>query len=224
MCKFCEPAHNGFRAQVLKAIGPLLYNRHMDQQLPENPDLSWDLGSINNTNRARDFVMQFEETLCVYSRTVKQIYSTYTMHFPRQIERKLVILPDPNAFHDTYYHINPEAVMATGIYIIPGDLVDRQGLQLANVGEGRKLGQRQVPFEKGVRAIAQKRPDSDPFLPILVKGDLREFDSEWPVLHLHRLRLDSLGDRSELERNSVRETVQEKLEALFASERRQSWA
>ena len=196
----------------------------MDQQLPDNPDLSWDLGSINNTTRARDFVMQFEHTLCVYSRTVKQIYSTYTMHFPRQHDRKLVILPDPNAFHDTFYHINPEAVMATGIYIIPGDLVNQQGLQLANVTKDRSLGSRQVPFEKGVRAIAQKRPESDPFLPILVKGDLREFEAEWPVLHLHRVRLDSLGDRSELERNSIRETVQEKLEALFSAERRQSWA
>ena len=195
----------------------------MDQQLPDNPDLAWDLGSINNSNRARDFVMQFEQTLCVYSRTVKQVYSSYSMHFPRQLERKLVLLPDPNAFHDTFYHINPEAVMATGIYIIPGELVDRQGLQLANVGEGRKLGQRQVPFEKGVRAISQKRPDSDPFLPILVKGDLREFDSEWPVLHLHRVRLPSLSDRSELERNSLGDTVQEKLEALFSAERRQSW-
>jgi len=196
----------------------------MDQQLPENPDLAWDLGSINNKTRARDFVMQFEQTLCVFSRTVNQIYSTYSMHFPRQLDRKLVILPDPNAFHDTFYHISPQSVLATGIYIIPGDLVDRQGLQLANVGKDRKLGQRQVPFEKGVRAIAQKRPESDPFLPILVKGDLREFDSEWPVLHLHRVRLEGLGDRSELERNSVRDTVQEKLEALFSSERRQSWA
>jgi hypothetical protein len=195
----------------------------MEQQLPDNPDLSWDLGAINNTSRARDFVMQFETTLCVYSRTVRQIYSSYTMHFPRQHGRKLVILPDPNAFHDTYYHINPEAVMATGIYIIPGGLVDRQGLQLANVTKDRTMGARQVPFEKGVRAIAQKRPASDPFLPILVKGDLREFEAEWPVLHLHRIRLDSLGDRSELERNSIRDTIQEKLEALFSSERRQSW-
>lgn len=195
----------------------------MDQQLPDNPDLSWDLGSINNANRARDFVMQFEHTLCVYSRTVKQIYSTYSMHFPRQLNRKLVILPDPTAFHDTYYHIPPEAVMATGIYIIPGGLVDRQGLQLANVSKGRSMGTRQVPFEKGVRAIAQKRPAGDPFLPILVKGDLREFEAEWPVLHLHRIRLDSLSDRSELERNSIRDTIQEKLEALFSSERRQSW-
>lgn len=195
----------------------------MDQQLPDNPDLSWDLGSINNANRARDFVMQFESTLCVYSRTVRQIYSTYSMHFPRQIERRLVILPDPNAFHDTFYHIAPEAVMATGIYIIPGELVDRQGLQLANVSKNRTMGTRQVPFEKGVRAISQKRPANDPFLPILVKGDLREFEAEWPVLHLHRIRLDSLGDRSELERNSIRDTISEKMEALFSAERRQSW-
>ena len=90
-----------------------------DIQIPDNPDLAWDLAGINNQTRARDFVLQFEQTLCVYSRAVKQIYSTYTMHFPRQQDRKLVILPDPNAFHDTFYHVRPEGVLATGIYIIP---------------------------------------------------------------------------------------------------------
>ncbi len=189
-----------------------------------NPDLSWDLGAINNPSRARDFVLQFEQTLCVYSRTVNQVYSTYNMFFPRQMDRKLVILPDPNAFHDTFNHINAESILATGIYIIPGDLVSRQGLQLANVQADRSLGKRQVPFEKGVRAIANKRPDNDPFLPILVKGDLREFEAEWPVLHLHRVKLDALLDRSEFDRNSLKAIVQEKLETLFTIERRQSWA
>ena len=58
----------------------------MDQQLPDNPDLSWDLGSINNTNRARDFVMQFEQTLCVYSRTVKPVsYTHLTLPTNREV-------------------------------------------------------------------------------------------------------------------------------------------
>ena len=196
----------------------------MSSELPDNPDLSWDLSSINNRTRAREFVLQFEQTLCVYSRTVNQIYSSYNMFFPREQDRKLVILPDPNAFHDTFNHITPKAILATGIYIIPGDLIDREGLHLANVKADRSLGQRQVAFEKGVRAIAGKRPETDPFLPILVKGDLREFEAEWPVLHLHRIKLDALEDRSEFDRNSIRAIVQEKLESLFTSERRQSWA
>ncbi|MEM7219241.1 MAG: hypothetical protein AAF515_12825 [Pseudomonadota bacterium] len=196
----------------------------MTRALPDNPDLSWDLDGIANQGRARDFVLQFEQTLCVYSRFVKQVYSTYNMFFPREHNRKLVILPDPNAFHDTFFHIPPSAVMATGIYVVPGELVNRRGLQLANAEPGRSLGKRQVPFEKGVRAIANKRPPSDPFLPILVKGDLREFDSEWPALHMHRLRLDALTDRSELERRSLQEVIEEKIEALFAEERRQTWA
>ena len=50
------------------------------------------------------------------------------------------------------------------------------------------------------------------------------WEAEWPVLHLHRIKLDSLEDRSALERDSIRATIQEKLETLFASERRQSWS
>ena len=189
----------------------------------ENPDLSWDLGGITNRTRARDFVMQFEHTLCLYSRTVKQVYSNYNMYFPEEEERRLVILPDPNAFHDTFFHIPPECILATGIYIIPGDLIDREGLHIANVDSDRSLGKRKISFEKGIRAIAASRSEEDPFLPILVKGDLREFEAEWPVLHLHRVRLSSLADHSQLDRNNLKAVVQEKLESLFSVERRQSW-
>ena len=41
-----------------------------EAELPENPDLAWDLDEFNNRQRAMDFVMQFEHTLCVYSPSV----------------------------------------------------------------------------------------------------------------------------------------------------------
>jgi hypothetical protein len=41
--------------------------------LPENPDLAWDIGAGIDRSVARDFIMQFETTLCVYSSTVEQL-------------------------------------------------------------------------------------------------------------------------------------------------------
>ncbi len=186
----------------------------MNTSVTENPDLAWDLDFIHQ-QRARDFVLQFEETLCVFSASVRQIYSNYNMYFPKDWDSRLVILPNPGAFHDTFSFIDREAVLATGLYIIPGDMIEKRGLYLANVDQNRTLGKRQVPFEMGIRAIMNKRPNDDPFIPVLAKGDLREFEQSWPVLHLHRVKLGALEDISELDRNSIANVVHEKLESLF---------
>ncbi len=183
---------------------------------PENPDLAWDLEEFRQTDRAQDFVLQFETTLCVYSPSVEQLYTTYNMYFPTS--GKLVILPDPAVFHDTFNFIGPDAVTATGLYIIPGELIAKSGLHLANVNEDRTLGKRQSPFEAGLRSIINKRPDDDPFLPILAKGDLREFEESWPVLHLHRVRPEALPRLSDLDKSSIASVIAEKLETLFINQ------
>jgi hypothetical protein len=185
---------------------------------PENPDLAWDLEEFRQTDRAQDFVLQFETTLCVYSPSVEQLYTTYNMYFPTS--GKLVILPDPAVFHDTFNFIGPDAVTATGLYIIPGELIDKSGLHLANVNEDRTLGKRQIPFEAGLRSIINKRPDDDPFLPILAKGDLREFEESWPVLHLHRVRPEALPRLSDLDKSSIASVIAEKLETLFINQQK----
>lgn len=187
--------------------------------LPENPDLAWDLDDFNDLQRAMDFVLHFETTMCVYSASVQQLYTNYRMYFPEEWRRKLVILPDPRAYHDTFFHIEPEAVVATGLYVIPGGLVGKTGLYLANVQEGRALGARQVPFEPGLRAIISRRPAGGPFLPVLAKGDLRSLDRTWPVLHLHRIKADALRRFSALDCASLETVIHEKLESLLLEHR-----
>jgi hypothetical protein len=71
-----------------------------------------------------------------------------------------------------------------------------------------------------MRTILKNRSPDDPFLPVLVKGDLRGFEETWPVLHLHRVKLGELSDRSELDRTNIRNVVTEKLESLFISQRK----
>jgi hypothetical protein len=184
-------------------------------ELAENPDLAWSLDDFGDHRRAAEFVQTFQQTLCVYSGAVEQLYSNYDLFYPEEENRKLVILPDPTAYHETFFGIPPDAVLETGLYIIPGDLIEQDGLFLTNLLKDRTMGPRQVPFEPGVRAIMKKRPPDDPFLPVLVKGDLRELEEQWPVLHLHRIRIAGLEHRSALERGDIREVITEKLEELF---------
>ena len=184
-------------------------------ELPDNPDLAWDLADIINRERATEFVMQSETTLCVFSGSVEQLYSNYNIYFPKEEDRRMVILPDPLAWHDTFQGVTAESVSETGLYIIPGELIDKRGLYLTNLRRDRTMAARQVPFELGMRKIIEQRPPQDPFLPVLAKGDLREFEESWPVIHLHRVRLPMLSQRSELERRSIHDVIMEKLEELF---------
>ncbi|MEE4301367.1 MAG: hypothetical protein V2J24_18145 [Pseudomonadales bacterium] len=181
----------------------------------ENPDLAWDLDNFGNRARATEFVKVFEHTLCVYSGAVEQLYSNYDIYYPEEEGRKLVILPDPTAYHDTFFNITPDAVLETGLYIIPGKLLNKQGLFLTNLLKDRTMGPRQIPFEAGTRTIMKKRPTDDPFLPVLVKGDLRELEDQWPVLHLHRIKVSALETRSALERKDIQDVITDKLEQLF---------
>ncbi|MEM7077774.1 MAG: hypothetical protein AAF513_04000 [Pseudomonadota bacterium] len=196
----------------------------MSSQLPGNADLAWDLDDFSQAERAMDFVRQFEATLCVYSPSVEQIYTNYNMYFPEDWDRKLVILPDASAFHDTFFHVSTSAVTATGLNIIPGELIGKPGLFLANVNADRSLGARQVPFEQAMRAINKNRPHDDPFLPVLAKGDLRELEQSWPVLHLHRVNPAAITNMSNLDRSALAGVVQEKLESLYYQINRQAVA
>ena len=198
----------------------IVENSQAGSDLPENPDLAWDLDDFNNRQRAMDFVMQFEHTMCVYSPSVQQLYTNYNMYFPKEWERKLVILPDPSAYHDTFFYIDTQAVVATGLYIIPGELIERTGLFLSNVSQDRTLGDRQIPFEAGMKAIMGKRPEDDPFLPVLAKGDLRAFEQSWPVMHLHRVKPKVLAEISDLDRNQLGNVILEKLESLFIEQQK----
>ena len=192
----------------------------MSTQLPMNSDLAWDLDDFSQAERAMEFVLQFEPTLCVYSPSVEQIYSSYNMFFPDDWDRKLVILPEEGAFHDTFYHVDRDSITATGLNIIPGEIIGETGLYLANVAEDRSLGARQVPFEAGLKAIIANRPKDDPFLPVLAKGDLRELEQSWPVLHLHRVHPRRVQNMSNLDRTNLTNVITEKLESLFISQKK----
>jgi len=72
-----------------------------------------------------------------------------------------------------------------------------------------------IPFQEGIRQILRRSNTEDPFLPVLMKGDLREFNDQLPCLHLHRLRLKELTSLSGLEREGIRTIITDKLMKLY---------
>lgn len=184
-------------------------------QTQSNSDLIWGLDHITQRQNAFDFVKRFENKLCVYSPTVNQLYSNYNIFFPEDMQKSMVVLPDPYAFHDTFNHIPEESVQATGLHIVPGETINRSGLYIVISQNQKNVRSIPIPFKEGLRQILKRFQGNDPFLPILVKGDLREFDSNMPCLHLHRLRMSALSDMSTLERQGIKNVISEKIMGIY---------
>lgn len=81
-------------------------HQEVDLSKPQNQDLIWDLDSMARRELAERFIQLFENRLCVYSESVSQLYTNYNLHFPSEMGRKMVVLPNPYAFHDTLHGID----------------------------------------------------------------------------------------------------------------------
>jgi hypothetical protein len=175
-------------------------------EMLQNEHLVWDLGKLNDHDRATRFALRFQQSLCVYSPPVEQLYTNYEIIVPDSDGRKLIILPNPHAFHDTFSHINEDAVVQTSLFIAP----DEEGkLQLlVPLSNGAR---RSMPLGVGLNFIQSKLGADVPFLPVLAKGDLREFKQHMPILHLHRIVLSKVTRHSELEIRTIRKSIQNKL-------------
>jgi hypothetical protein len=180
----------------------------------DNKDLVWDLDAFNQRQRAIDFVMGFENKLCVFSSSVRQLYTNYNIFFPREEARKLVILPNPYMPHDTINGIRDDAITATGMSIIPGVFKDKPILFLRIPFKKGAVKYRTIPLQLGLQVVQQQCPAGKPFLPVLMKGDLRELEASTPSLHLHRLHLDAIPSHSALERRSVEKVIRQRLALL----------
>lgn len=181
----------------------------------DNKDLVWDLNVFKQRQTAQSFVMSFENKLCVFSGSVEQLYSNYDIFFPKEENRKLVILPNPYAPHDTFHNIPESAARPTGLLLVPADPEDPKGrlnmiIPLKNAdGKNKK-----VPLEVGLQLIRNRRPPDKPFLPVLVKGDLRELDTSTPCLHLHALSTKEITRLSELEISDIKKVILKRMEEL----------
>lgn len=178
-----------------------------------NSNLVWNLDSISNKLRATNFVMQFKRTLCVFSGPVQQLYTNYDIVLPKDQDDKLIILPNPHAAHDTFDGVPPSAIKPTGINIIPGDMIGKSGLYMSVPIKSTNGAQntRCLPMQAGLHAIMKRYPKEAPFLPVLTKGDLREFKADVPCVHLHRILLPELGHMAPMELKDIISVIHNKL-------------
>ena len=137
------------------------------------------------------------------------------MNFLSGESTKMVILPNPYAFHDTFNGINDDAIIETGLNIIPGETLKRQGLYLMISYKNQPGRATPIPLKPALQKMLNTRRATDPFLPMLAKGDLREFNDSMPCLHLHRVKLSNLEGISDFERSSVKEAIFDKLSELI---------
>lgn len=187
----------------------------MQSSIDAPEHLRWSLSDFDNHRRAIDFVQRFSENLCVFSTAVEQVFTNYTIIVPENLDRTLVILPNPYAFHDTFHGVEPNAVTATGLRIVPCDDKGHDGLFLQIPLKGQGGNSRTVPLSVGLKMLEQRLSHTpDGFLPVITKGDLRAFRQDLPSLHLHRISPSKLEKRSRLEQDGIKHAVQEKLAIL----------
>jgi hypothetical protein len=177
--------------------------------------LIWRLNHFENYKRAQTFLKQFQDTLCVYSGPVQQLYTNYEITIPEDEERSLVILPNPYAYHDTFNGIGEHSVHATGMMIVPGENEDNNLYLTLNMVRNGSRATRRVPLKIGLYALMKKETPDTPFLPVITKGDLRTFDRDAPSLHLHRIVPSRLTERSLMEVKSIQKVIRNKLQVYL---------
>lgn len=182
--------------------------------LHSDESLVWSLREFEDNRQAVDFVRHFRSSLSVFSNTVSQIYARYDVELPQAGGEALVVVPDLEAFTETWYSIPERAVKATEYTILEGSVVGRSGLFLHMPSEGGKG--KAVPLIAGLRSVSDMfTAKGDEFLPVLTKGDLRAFKKQAPMLKLHRLDLSEMQDKSRFELNDIRAGIRQKLRAFL---------
>jgi hypothetical protein len=182
-----------------------------------NSDLVWGLEGINKRQLAIDFVMRFENKLCIYSRPVEKLYTNYDLHFPPTQNCNMVIIPNQFAYHDTFNNLNEEAIVDTHFDIIPGEMIGKTGLYFRMpFKSGDVLTTRSIPLRFAVERMIQNADAQKPLIPVLVKGNLREFELKNPYLHLHRIDLEQITKLSQFEIKDLQRVIWGKLQELVA--------
>lgn len=186
------------------------------QELQHQHHLDWELDAITDRCETIAFLRRFENRLCIYSSYVEKLYSNYSFVVPQDERSGITILADELARHDTFHDIPAEAVEPTGVHILPGETLGHTGLYLKVPGESRLVASRELPFQDGLRLLIERyRARGEHFLPVLVKGDLREYEARMPSLHMHRINPRKLEHCSQLNVDAIRGVIAEHLLGLF---------
>lgn len=184
---FCERASTTDVTEPMSPTSAAHVDTHW-RELQGQRELAWELDAITDRCEAVAFLRRFESRLCIYSAYAQTLYSDYSFVIPQAEHGGITILPDEQAWHTTFHDIPAQAVEPTGVHILPGETLGYAGLYLKIPSENRLVASRELPFQDGLRLLIQRyRSRGEPFLPVLLKDDLREFETRMPSLHLYRI-------------------------------------
>lgn len=177
----------------------------------EAPDLVWDLANITHKNRAISFLNRFEQSLCVFSSAVSQLYANYKIQSINNSEN-LIILPDPYAWHDTFQSVPASSVKGTGLFIVPGKAIGREE-SLYLLQRSRKTGKyKTMELDQGIGMARKASSNKHPFLPVIMNQDLRQLPNRAPLLHLHRVDTRLLEHLSGFQIDDIARTITDKID------------
>lgn len=187
-------------------------------KLEQDNDLIWDLNAITNRSEAIEFLVRFKERFCIYSGFVNKLYTSYDIIMPEgESSGNITVLPGSDA-QDTFHDIPVDAIEETGIHIYPGETVGKPGLYMKIPNQGMFKSSREMPFQEGIsKLVKDARANNTYFLPVLVNGDLREFEERMPSLHLHNVNYEKLQDSSisKFSLQDIRKVIADNLIQLF---------
>ena len=174
-----------------------------ERKIAITADLHWSLEEMRAKELGKQFLLNLSEFLPVYSPALRQVYADYDTYFTKT---SVVILPDPTDFTTTYSHIPEHVVKATGILLHPTP--DGVGVNM------RLRNQRSVtlPLDQAFNII--RRQLRGPFLPVVKRGDLRDFDQLTPCLHLNALALGTADTLSRFERLDIASAMEARVKEL----------
>lgn len=176
-----------------------------------NLDLIWGLDYITDKFKAQAFLKKFERQLCVYSPSVNQLYTCYEIILPVLKNDSLVVFPNYQDITASYSHINQDAILPTNIFIVSGEALNKEGLFVVIKPKGSTKALKTMPLMEGLKKIQSAFPKDDPFLPVMIKGGLREMGKNIPCLNISRIKLSALDQCSKLECNAIRTNILDKL-------------
>lgn len=167
-----------------------------------NKDLVWNLTSISEKRAAVDFFSHLKDAVCVYSPSVEILYTNYEVHPLGDFTNGLVMLPNPEAHHDQFYHISPSAIAGINVSIVPGKPYKQPGFLIQFQNGSVET------FKRGLMKlnVLFKRKNL-PFLPVVKRGDLRQVNSFHPSLFLHVVKPSLLDQVSELDKNYLEKAI-----------------
>lgn len=137
-------------------------------------DLIWSIEEMQAKEEGMRFLNNVSQFLPVYSSALRQLYSSYETYFTKT---NVVILPNNEDYTATYSRVPFEAIKNTSILVYPS--ID--GV-LANLRMNNATAI-SLPLSKAFQLIRSQL--KGPFLPVIQRGDLRDYDQLRPCLHLN---------------------------------------